>query len=73
MKKLLVTLLVLAMALSLSTAATAQTSLTVTSWRTDDLALWNQINAKFTEAHPDISVEFLPVTATEYDGVLQTK
>ena len=70
MKKLLV--LVLALLLLCSTAF-AQVNLTVTSWRTDDKALWDQINAKFTEAHPDITVEFLPVTATEYDGVLQTK
>ena len=70
MKKLLV--LVLALMLICS-AAFAEVNLTVTSWRTDDKALWDEINAKFHEENPDITVEFLPVTATEYDGVLQTK
>lgn len=70
MKKFLV--LVLAMAF-LCCNAFAQVNLTMTSWRTDDKALWDQINAAFTASYPDITVEFLPVTATEYDGVLQTK
>ena len=70
MKKLLV--LVLALVLICS-AAFAEVNLTVTSWRTDDKALWDQINARFHEVYPDITVEFAPVTATEYDGVLQTK
>ena len=70
MKKLLVLVLALIM---VSSAAFAEVNLTVTSWRTDDKALWDQINAAFTEEYPDITVEFLPVTATEYDGVLQTK
>ena len=70
MKKVLIAVLAL---LLVCGGAFAQVHLTVTSWRTDDKALWDQINLKFTESHPDISVEFLPVTATEYDGVLQTK
>lgn len=70
MKKLLVLVLALIM---VSSAAFAEVNLTMTSWRTDDKALWDQINAAFTEEYPDITVEFLPVTATEYDGVLQTK
>lgn len=70
MKKILV--LVLALVL-LTSAAFAEVNLTVTSWRTDDKALWDEINAAFTAEYPDITVEFLPVTATEYDSVLQTK
>ena len=70
MKKLLVLALTLMLICS---AALAEVNLTVTSWRTDDMALWDEINAKFHEENPDITVEFLPVTATEYDGVLQTK
>ena len=70
MKKLLVLVLALIM---VSSAAFAEVNLTMTSWRTDDKALWDQINAAFNEEYPDITVEFLPVTATEYDGVLQTK
>ena len=70
MKKLLVLVLALIM---VSSAALAEVNLTMTSWRTDDKALWDQINAAFNEEYPDITVEFLPVTATEYDGVLQTK
>ena len=70
MKKLLVLVLALIM---VSSAAFAEVNLTMTSWRTDDKALWDQINAAFTEEYPDITVEFLPVTATEYDGVLQTR
>lgn len=70
MKKLLACLLVFAL---LCSAAFAEVTLTMTSWRTDDKALWDQINAKFHEEYPDITVSFEPVTATEYDGVLQTK
>lgn len=44
--------------------------LTVTSWRTDDLAAWNRINAEFSKDYPNIIVSFEPVTATEYDSVL---
>lgn len=48
-------------------------TLNVTSWRTDDAAYWEEINAAFHEAYPNIEVIFNGVTATEYDSVLQTK
>jgi len=42
-------------------------TLTLTSWRTDDVEQMNRINAMFTESHPNIKVNFLPVNATDYD------
>ena len=48
-------------------------TLQVTSWRTDDAAYWEEINAAFHAENPGIEVVFNGVTATEYDSVLQTK
>lgn len=48
-------------------------TLTLTSWRTDDVESWNKINAAFHEEYPNIEVIFQGVTTTEYDSVLQTK
>ena len=67
MKKFLV--LVLAMAF-LCCNAFAQVNLTMTSWRTDDKALWDQINAaRSATTSPWNSCR----DRYEYDGVLQTK
>jgi len=73
MKKALTFVLLLLTVAALCSTAFAEVHLTVTSWRVEDQAAWDKINAAFTAQHPDITVEYLPVTATEYDSVLQTK
>ncbi len=50
------------------------TTLTIESWRNDDLTLWqDQIIPAFEAAHPGISVEFRPSAPTEYNAVLNSK
>ena len=74
MKKAIVLALVLICAGALFAQAqqekTVGVKLTVASWRTDDQASWDRINAEFTKDNPDIVVSFEPTTATEYDSVL---
>lgn len=42
-------------------------NLTFSSWRTEDEAQMNQINALFTESHPNINISFKPVKTSDYD------
>jgi raffinose/stachyose/melibiose transport system substrate-binding protein len=54
--------------------ALAQTTLTVESWRNDDLQIWNEkIIPAFNKVHPEIKVVFQPVAPTEYDAALNSK
>jgi raffinose/stachyose/melibiose transport system substrate-binding protein len=46
--------------------------LSVWSWRTEDKAAYDRIFAKFTQAHPNIEVEFKPYKNTEYNTILAT-
>jgi raffinose/stachyose/melibiose transport system substrate-binding protein len=64
-----------ALALSMGTsAAFAQTTITIESWRTDDLAIWqDQIIPAFEAANPDINVEFVPTNPPEYNAALNAK
>ncbi|MBL4918520.1 ABC transporter substrate-binding protein [Szabonella alba] len=58
----------------LAGAATAQTTLTIESWRNDDLQIWQQtIIPAFEAAHPDIKVVFSPSAPAEYNAVLNSK
>lgn len=58
----------------LSTTALAQTTLTIESWRNDDLATWQEkIIPAFEAAHPDIDVVFAPTAPTEYNSALAAK
>jgi len=47
--------------------------LTMGSWRTDDMEQMNHILARFHERYPDITVEFDPTPATQYDAVLRAQ
>src|SRR5918997_563652 len=47
-----------------------KTTLTVWSWRTEDVAAYKTMFDRFTKTHPDINVEFKPTKNTEYDQVL---
>lgn len=49
-----------------------QTTIIVTSWRTEDIERMNRINEVFMEANPDINVEFQPIKDTEYDAQLKS-
>jgi raffinose/stachyose/melibiose transport system substrate-binding protein len=54
--------------------ALAQTTLTVESWRNDDLQIWNEkIIPAFNKAHPEIKVVFQPTAPTEYNAALNSK
>jgi len=47
-------------------------TITITSWRTEDIDRMNNINAVFMEKYPNITVDFQPVKDDEYDAQLIT-
>lgn len=49
--------------------STDPVTLTLTSWRTEDVAQMNRINALFTKTHPNITINFQPYEATAYDDI----
>ncbi|MFN3723754.1 MAG: ABC transporter substrate-binding protein [Paracoccaceae bacterium] len=54
--------------------ALAQTTLTIESWRNDDLLIWQDtIIPAFNAQHPDITVVFSPSAPAEYNAVLNSK
>ncbi len=58
----------------ISFTAAAQSTITIESWRNDDLAIWNdQIIPAFNKVHPEIKVIFAPAAPTEYNAVLASK
>ncbi|MEM6428053.1 MAG: ABC transporter substrate-binding protein [Deinococcota bacterium] len=60
--------------LVLATSLGAAQTLTIESWRNDDLAIWRDvIIPAFNEQHPDIEVIFQPTAPTEYNAVLASK
>lgn len=73
MKKLLVLSLMLLVA-ALSVSAQEPVTITIESWRNDDLTIWEDVIIPAFEAqHPDIHVVFAPLPPAEYNGVLNTK
>jgi len=61
-------------ALAFATPALAESTLTIESWRSDDLQIWNEkIIPAFNKAHPDIKVTFAPTAPTEYNAALNSK
>ena len=55
-------------------APAEEVTLTIESWRNDDLAIWEDvIIPAFNEEYPEIKVVFSPAAPAEYDGVLNTK
>ncbi|HEX7640062.1 MAG TPA: ABC transporter substrate-binding protein [Burkholderiaceae bacterium] len=55
-------------------ASAAPVTLTIESWRNDDLAIWrDQIIPAFEKTHPGISVKFTPTAPTEYNAALNSK
>ncbi|SLN16371.1 Multiple sugar-binding protein precursor [Pseudoruegeria aquimaris] len=68
-------LLALMASTCLAGAAAAQdTTITIESWRNDDLALWQEkIIPAFEAANPGIKVKFTPSAPAEYNAVLNSK
>lgn len=55
-------------------AAAQDVTLTIESWRNDDLTIWqDQIIPAFEAAHPGIKVQFTPSAPTEYNAALNSK
>lgn len=51
-----------------------EVTLTIESWRTDDLSIWEDtIIPAFEAKNPNIHVVFSPTTPADYNGVLNTK
>ncbi|WP_420584630.1 ABC transporter substrate-binding protein [Ruegeria sp.] len=59
----------------MATSAFAEdVTLTIESWRNDDLTLWqDQIIPAFEAKHPGIKVQFTPSAPAEYNAVLNSK
>ena len=54
--------------------AMAETTLTIESWRNDDLTIWQDtIIPAFEAQHPDIKVVFAPSAPAEYNAALNSK
>lgn len=52
----------------------AQVTLTIESWRNDDLPIWQDtILPAFHKRFPDIKVVFSPTAPTEYNAALNAK
>lgn len=47
-------------------------TLSLWSWRVEDVKAYDKILARFEESHPKIDVEFKPFQATEYNNILAT-
>ena len=55
-------------------AAAEDVTLTIESWRNDDLTIWqDQIIPAFEASHPGIKVQFTPSAPTEYNAALNSK
>jgi raffinose/stachyose/melibiose transport system substrate-binding protein len=67
-------LLLGATALSAAAAQAQDVTLSIESWRNDDLTIWQEtIIPAFEAAHPGIQVEFNPSAPAEYNAVLNSK
>jgi raffinose/stachyose/melibiose transport system substrate-binding protein len=75
MKKLASGIIAGALMLSVGLAqAQEPVTLTIESWRNDDLTIWNeQIIPAFNAEYPDITVVFNPTAPTEYNAALSAK
>ncbi|MEF3045869.1 ABC transporter substrate-binding protein [Pseudotabrizicola sp. L79] len=59
---------------ALAGPALAQTTLTIESWRNDDLTIWqDQIIPAFEAQNPDIKIVFAPTAPAEYNAALNSK
>ena len=57
-----------------ATANAQDVTLTIESWRNDDLAIWqDSIIPAFEAANPGIKVDFTPSAPAEYNAALNSK
>lgn len=62
------------LALAAGSALAADTTLTIESWRTDDLPIWQQtIVPAFEKSHPGIKLNYQPTAPKEYNAALNSK
>ena len=74
MKSRILTLALTTTALVATSAAAQDVTLTIESWRNDDLALWQEkIIPAFEAENPGIKVVFSPTAPTEYNAALNSK
>ncbi len=74
MKRTLLPLALATTALVATTAYASDVTLTIESWRNDDLKLWqNEIIPAFEAKNPGIKVNFTPSAPAEYNAVLNSK
>ncbi|WP_048646865.1 ABC transporter substrate-binding protein [Nitratireductor soli] len=73
-KKVKLALLAATMLGSSGAAVAQDTTLTIESWRNDDLTIWqDKLIPAFEAANPGIKVKFSPSAPTEYNAVLNSK
>lgn len=74
MKLKLFSLAMISTALVTGHAYAEDVTLTIESWRNDDLALWqDKIIPAFEASHPGIKLTFSPTAPTEYNAALNSK
>ncbi|PLW77535.1 ABC transporter substrate-binding protein [Cohaesibacter celericrescens] len=74
MNKKFVSLAILASTLLSSAAFAADVTLTIESWRNDDLKLWQEkIIPAFEASHDGIKIKFSPTAPAEYNAILNSK
>ncbi|MDH5531598.1 MAG: ABC transporter substrate-binding protein, partial [Paracoccaceae bacterium] len=74
MKRNILKLALLTTAIVASSAQAQDATLTIESWRNDDLTLWqDKIIPAFEADHPGIKVNFTPSAPAEYNAVLNSK
>jgi raffinose/stachyose/melibiose transport system substrate-binding protein len=72
--KKFVSLAILASTLLSSAAFAADVTLTIESWRNDDLKLWQEkIIPAFEASHDGIKIKFSPTAPAEYNAILNSK
>lgn len=74
MKKTTLMGAMLASTMIAGTVSAQDVTLTIESWRNDDLAIWqDKIIPAFEAAHPGIKLNFTPSAPAEYNAVLNSK
>ncbi|HCO53580.1 MAG TPA: sugar ABC transporter substrate-binding protein, partial [Pelagibacterium sp.] len=72
--RLLCTSAGLALALTATPLLAQDVTLTIESWRNDDLTIWqNTLIPAFEAANPGITLNFAPTAPTEYNAALNAK
>ena len=73
MRKFLVWTILLSFLLGITGVAMAEkVKLTFWSWRTEDIAAYENFIAEFNKEYPDINIKFIPYKNTEYNTILST-